>query len=236
MISLKYYGLEKHVLTKEMLPLYYKQIVNLITNQYYQKDPGCIGWTLEELQGYFEEEYSEIFNKEEGIISTFIYLNEKNEIVGTFMYRDMFIYNEQKKRSLEKMAPDYKDRDYIEKIQSNCQNFIDLYGIQPKQCLLGTNLAFSADLMQKFKEKPLQFIFTVFLDGLEWAVKNGIKMGFWTQFRPSLITSTERLFKILENKNFEFRAGDGLSTIKGRLFLVKFDWESIEIAKKKLEI
>ncbi len=58
----------------------------------------------------------------------------------------------------------------------------------------------------------------------------------WTQFKESLIISTQLVFTVKETGDFEFRAADFKTDVKGKLFsAMAGDKKQIEESRIKLE-
>lgn len=229
------FNIDRVVLTKELHAVYYKQILDLIVSQYFEKDPSSIGVSYDEQLKYFEEEFLNLFTTDDSQIVTFLYFDgETKEFVGTFMMRDAYKFNLKHKEQLVGMDPEDKFRDYFERITGSCDSLFQKYNIKERECIYGTNLAIAPQYMKKIRSKGLKLIYSIFVDSFEWCYNNGIKYGIWTQFKPSLIVSTQALFKIEEAKDFDFIGGDK-SVVKGKLFLVTLnDREALEKTKLKM--
>ena len=229
------FGIDRVVLTKELHTKYCKKIIDLIVSQYFEKDPSSIGVSYDEQIKYFEEEYMGLFSTDDSQIVTFLYFDgETKEFIGTFMMRDAFKFNKKHKDQLAVIDPEDKFKDYFERITSSCDQIIDRYNIKERQCIYGTNLVIAPQYMKKIKSKGLKLIYSIFVDSFEWCYENNIKYGLWTQFKPSLIVSTQALFKIEEARDFEFVGGDK-SVVKGKLFLVTLD-DREALLKTKLKM
>lgn len=230
------FGLERIILNKDLHEKYCSTLIELIASQYYQKDPSSVGVSYEEQIKYFQEEFNGLFSTDQTQIVTFLYFDRATkELVGTFMLRDAYLFNEKHKKDLKGMDPDDKFLDYFTRITTSCDELFDKYNIKEKQAIYGTNLVVAPEFMKKIKSKGLKLIFTIFVDTVEWICENKIPYGIWTQFKESLILSTQTLFNVQEMRDFEFIGGDK-SLVKGKLFLVNtYDLEYLEKAKKKLQ-
>ncbi len=230
------FGIIRIPLTKELHEKYCKTIIDLIVAQYTEKDPSSVGVSYEEQLKYFEEEYLELFSNDDSHIITFLYFDgETKEFIGTFMLRDAYKFNLKHKEQLKTMDPEDKFLDYFKKITKGCDEFVNNYNIKAGECIYGTNLVIAPEYMKKIKSRGLKLIYSIFVDSFEWCNLNGIRYGVWTQFKPSLIVSTKALFKIREDRDFEFVGGDK-SIVKGKLFLVSLDdKEALDRTKKKMK-
>lgn len=222
-------------LTKELHQKYCKTIIDLIVSQYCEKDPSSVGVSYEEQLKYFEEEYLGLFSTDDSQIITFLYFDgETKEFIGTFMLRDTYKFNIKHKKELANMDPNDKFLDYFVKITQGCDEFIAKYNIKAGECIYGTNLVIAPEYMKKIKSRGLKLIYSIFVDSFEWCYENGIRYGCWTQFKPSLIVSTQALFKIEEARDFCFIGGDK-SIVTGKLFLVTLnDREALIRTKEKM--
>ena len=231
----KEFGIERVTLTKELHQKYCKTIIELLTVQYCEKDPSSVGVSYEEQLKYFEEEFMELFSTDDSQIITFLYFDSTTkEFIGTFMLRDAYLFNLKHKEVLKAMDPKDKFKDYFTQITQHSDALVEKYNIKPKECIYGTNLVIAPDYMKRIKSKGLKLIFSIFVDSFEWCYENNIKYGLWTQFKPSLIVSTQAIFKIREANDFKFIGGD-FSIIQGKLFLVSLDdKEALEKTKLKM--
>ena len=204
-------------------------------SQYFEKDPSSIGVSYDEQYRYFEEEYMSLFSSEDTQIVTFLYFDGKTkEFIGTFMMRDTYKFNIKHKEQLAVMDPEDKFKDYFVKITKCCDEIIERYNIKERECIYGTNLVIAPEYMKKIRSKGLKLIYSIFVDSFEWCFENGIKYGLWTQFKDSLIVSTQALFKIEEARDFNFIGGDK-SIVKGKLFVVTLnDREALNKTKLKM--
>lgn len=229
------FGIERVELTKELHAKYCNRIVELIADQYTAKDPSSVGVSYEENYKYFKEEFEGLFSTDDSQIVTFLYFDgTTKEFIGTFMMRDAYKFNIRHKEQLLTMDPEDKFLDYFKRITASCDEIINKYNIKERQCIYGTNLVISPDYMKKIKSKGLKLIYSIFVDSFEWCYDNGITYGLWTQFKPSLIVSTQALFKIEEGRDFSFIGGDK-SVIKGKLFLTRLnDKEALNRTKLKM--
>ena len=230
------FNLKTVVLDEILYRKHYKQLVELTSSQYYQKDPSSIGLNLEETTQYFEDEYKDLFTTDKTMVVTFLYFDKTtDELLGTFMFRDAYIYNEKYKNELKTMTAEAQFFDYFTKITQASETLFKKYDIKEKQCIYGTNLAMNPNLMKRVRSKGLKLIFTIFLDALDWACQNKWPYGIWTQFKESLIVSTQLVFTVKEALDFEFRAADFKTDVKGKLFLAMAgDKKQIEESRRKI--
>lgn len=220
------YKLIRKDLTKELWDKYSAEIMKIVVGQYYSKDPSSKGLSYEQLYQYFKEEYDQIFINDDTFIHAFLFFDIKGELVGTFMFRDAFLYTQSHKRTLQNMKPGDSFYDYYVQFIKIVENFWTKYNVQAGQCLYGTNLAFSAKYLETLKgNQVLLMILSVFIDLNNWwrekrLTEGRFRYSLWTQFRKSLISTTEALFTCLESANFRFEAGDN-SMVDGKLFFVE---------------
>ena len=213
-------------LSKELWDKYSSELMTLVTSQYYDKDPSSRGLSYEQLYQYFKEEYEQIFTKDQSFYHAFLFFDEKDQLAGTFMFRDAFLYTETHRKYLESMKPSDSFYDYYLQFCNIADAYWKKYNIGPEQCLYGTNLAFSAKFLASLKEKNiLLMILATFIDLNNWWRERRLSEGkfrysMWTQFRKSLITTTQALFNCLEAEDFKFIAGDN-SKVEGKLFFVE---------------
>ena len=236
------FRLTRRDLTKELWTKHSSELMTMVVSQYLNKDPSSRGLTYEQLHQYFKEEYDQIFTKDESFVQAFLFFNEKEEIVGTFMFRDAFLYTETHKKILEKMQETDTFYDYYVQFCKIGDSYWKKYSTGAGECLYGTNLAFSAKFLESLKDKQvLQMILAVFINLNGWwrqkRFEGKYRYSMWTQFRKSLITTTEALFHCLESEDFKFVAGDN-SKINGKLFFVEQkseeDIEKLWIKSSKL--
>ncbi len=224
-ILFEHFRLTRRDLTKELWTQHSSEIMPLVVSQYFNKDPSSRGLSYDDLYEYFKEEYDHIFTKDESYIQGFLFYNEKEEIVGTMMLRDAFLYTESHNKILEKMKETDSFYDYYVQFCKIANGYWKKYSIGPGECVYGTDLAFSSKYLEPFKEKQvLQMILAVFINLNSWWLQRRdegkFRYSIWTQFRKSLITTTEALFNCLESEDFKFLAGDN-SKVEGKLFFVE---------------
>lgn len=236
MSGLDEFNLKTVILDEALYKKYYKQLVELTSSQYYKKDPSSIGLSYDEEIQYFEDEFKGLFTTDKTMVVTFLYMDKTTEeLMGTFMFRDAFVYNEKYKKELKAMSEQAQYYDYYSKITQACDTIFKKHNIKEGQCIFGTNLAVSGELMKKVRSKGLKLIFTIFLDALDWACQNNWSYGIWTQFKESLIVSTQLVFTVKEALDFEFRAADFKTDVKGKLFLAMAgDKKQIEESRRKI--
>ena len=231
------FNLKTVVLDETLFRKHHKELVELTSSQYYQKDPSSTGLSLEETVQYFDDEYKDLFATDTTMVVTFLYLDKTtDELLGTFMFRDAYLNNEKYKIELKTMNAEAQLFDYFSKITQASESIFKKYDIKEKQCIYGTNLAMNPNLMKRVRSKGLKLIFTIFLDALDWACQNNWPFGIWTQFKESLIVSTQLVFTVKEALDFEFKAADFKTDVKGKLFLAMAgDKKQIEESRIKVE-
>ena len=236
MSGLDEFNLKTVILDEALYKKHYKQLIDLTSSQYYKKDPSSIGLNYEEQIKYFDDEYKGLFTTDKTAIVTFLYMDKTTgELMGTFMFRDAYVYNEKYKKELMTMSQNAQYFDYFTRITQACDTIFKKHNIKEGQCIYGTNLAVSGELMKRVRSKGLKLIFTIFLDALDWSCQNKWPYGIWTQFKESLIVSTQLVFTVKEALDFEFRAADFKTDVKGKLFLAMAgDKKQIEDSKRKI--
>lgn len=230
-------------LTKDLWEEYSTEIMKMVVGQYYNKDPSSRGLSYDELYKYFKEEYDQIFTNDITFVHAFLFFTTNNELVGTFMFRDAVLYTKEHKKTLDKMMPGDSFYDYYVQFCKIADAYWKKYNVEEGHCLYGTNLAFSAKYLANFKEREvLLMILAVFIDLNNWWREKRLSEGkyrysMWTQFRKSLITTTQSLFKCLEGEDFKFIAGDN-SKVEGKLFFVeqKTEEENRELWRKSAKL
>lgn len=220
------FQLTRKDLTKELWNKYSSEIMPMIVIQHYRKDPSSRGLTYEQLYQYFKEEYDQIFTNDDSFLHAFLFFDQKGDLVGTFMFRDAYIYTLTHKKILEEIMPTDLFYDYYVQVCHIADGYWDKYHVGAGECLYGTNLAFSAKYLEFLKEKKvLRMLLAVFIDLNGWWREKRFSEGkfrysMWTQFRKSLITTTQALFNCLEEEDFKFIAADN-SKVHGKLFFLE---------------
>ena len=223
-----HYNLYAKDLTKDLWNQYSGELMTMVTSQYFNKDPSSRGLTYEQLYQYFKDEYDQLFTKDESFVHCFLYFSDQGKLVGTFMFRDAVEYVKMHKKILEGMKPTDSFYDYYVQFCLIADGYFKKFNAKKGDCLYGTNLAFSADLLQYMgnAQNVLNLILACFIDQAnwwrEWAEKDKVfPYSMWTQFRKSLITTTKALFNTLGDDDFKFVGGDGVM-VDGKLFFVTY--------------
>ena len=153
------------------------------------------------------------------------------------MIRDAYLICKFHEKAAEKMIPTDNFYDYFVQLIKHTNELFSKYNIREGDSIYGTNMAFSARYLEKYKgKKVLSLIFAMFADLSQWWEKNlkDFKYGIWVQMRQSLTSVTMQVFNILEAKDFIFM-GDDKIMHDGKVFLVQIKdieevnkyWESL---------
>lgn len=219
-----HFGVRKVPLTKPLWEQYKTQLMKMIVDQYYNKDPSCGGLSHSQVKEYFEDEYKTLF-EDKSIVETFLVFDKDNSFVGTFMFRDAYLYTKLHRECLEKLKPNEPFYDYYLQFCNIADGFIKNHELREGNGLYGTNLAFTSAFLNKLQDKVLLFLMAFFIEMSMWISKKRIeegkiRFGMWTQFRKSLMTATESIFDVIDSKDFSFKAYDD-TQCNGKLFFVK---------------
>lgn len=209
-------------LTKDLFNKYREELLDMLTVQYYAKDPSSACSSYEVLYKYFEEEYETIFTTDDSYKAGFLYFDEEGTFVGNFMIRDAYLTGKVHDKVLVNMKPTDDFYGFYTALLKHLAEIWCKYGIKENDAIYGTNLVFSAKFLSKFKGKAvLNLIFAMFADLSQfWASRlPEFKYGVWVQLRPSLYTTTMKVFNVVEGREFVFMDDKG-AKIEGKLFLV----------------
>ena len=225
-------NLKRVELSKELYIKHRVEIIDMLTTQYIKKDPISYSVNYETLFKYFQDEYNEIFTSDKSYLAGFLYFEEDGTLAGNFMLRDTYLTCKSHKKVLEKLIPTDNFYDFYLHFIKHTNEVFSQYNIKEGDSIYGTNLAFSAKYLEKFKgKKVLKLIFAMFADLSEFWQKNlrEYKFGIWVQMRQSLMTITAQVFDIVEGRPFAFMGDDKIMHEDGKLFLVKRkDFEEIK--------
>ena len=209
-------------LTKDLFNKYREALLDMLTVQYYAKDPSSAGCSYEVLYKYFEDEYESIFTTDASYKAGFLYFDEEENFVGGFMIRDAYLTGKVHEKAMVNMKPTDDFYDFYVALLKHFAELWSKYGIKENDAIYGTNLVFSAKFLTKFKGKAvLNLIFAMFADLSQfWATRlPEFKYGVWVQLRPSLYTTTMKVFNVVEGRDFVFMDDKG-TQVEGKLFLV----------------
>ena len=223
--------LKKVDLTKELFEKHRPELLDMLVSQYFRKDPSCFSLAYETLYHFFEEEYNEIYTTDKSYKAGFLYYDEDGSLVGNFMMRDAYISCKNHGTALEKMVPTDTNYDFYTQLCKQANEIFSKHSLKEGEIIYGTNLAFTARFLEKYKgKKVLSLIFAMFVDLCEWWQKNlpEFKYGLWVQLRKSLYSTTMQVFDCIEDRDFAFLGDDGVK-VEGKLFLTqKKDLEEVK--------